>query len=191
MKTVIAILLTALIVGAAGTGVIYYQKSQLDAGISSINAQLTQATTMLREKDQEIANLQSQLAAAQAAAGTVVPAPVATSGNDSISINNQAAGSTVNVASVFLSKPGFIAIHNTVNGAPGAVIGYSALLPAGQSTNILVTLSANMVVGSSYIAMLHFDNGDGVYTSVDEDLPVLDAAGHPVMMTFNALSSAS
>ncbi|HHC07714.1 MAG TPA: hypothetical protein ENK55_03245, partial [Actinobacteria bacterium] len=49
-------------------------------------------------------------------------------------------GTAIVVARVELPAPGFIAVHADADGAPGPVIGHSDLLPAGESTDVVVTL---------------------------------------------------
>ncbi|MEX0945785.1 MAG: hypothetical protein WD064_00280, partial [Acidimicrobiia bacterium] len=64
----------------------------------------------------------------------------ATSPSDIVAEDQRSDGTTVTVASVTLPSPGFIAIHGNADGAPGPVIGHSELLPAGTSTDVVVTL---------------------------------------------------
>lgn len=88
----------------------------------------------------------------------------------SISVSGQEFKSTVIIDTVFLDKPGFVVIHSvTPDEKPGAVAGNSLLITgSAQNTEILVQEGAT----GSLIAMLHYDNGDGQYTSLDEDVPV-------------------
>lgn len=46
-------------------------------------------------------------------------------------------GSTVFVAGVTLPAPGFVAIHRTENGEPGAILAFSELLAAGTTTDLV------------------------------------------------------
>lgn len=73
-------------------------------------------------------------------------------------------GSSIVVASVTLPAPGFIAVHGNADGGPGPVIGHSALLPEGTSTDVAVTLDAPLTETDLVFPMAHIDvNGNGVY----------------------------
>ncbi|HSM02349.1 MAG TPA: cupredoxin domain-containing protein [Acidimicrobiia bacterium] len=73
-------------------------------------------------------------------------------------------GATIVVASVTLPSPGFIAVHGNADGAPGPVIGYSDLLPAGTSTDVGITLDDPLEATDLVFPMAHIDvDGDGVY----------------------------
>jgi len=88
---------------------------------------------------------------------------------------------TINIDSVFLDKPGFVVIHDiTAPNVAGDVIGNSILLN-GEAKNVKITLNRTV---SKAIAMLHYDNGDGAYTTLDEDIPVR-VNGTVLQRTFN------
>jgi len=79
-------------------------------------------------------------------------------------------GSTVVVQSVDLPSPGFIAIHADNGGSPGAVIGNSALLPAGSSSDVSITLDTPLDGTSIIWPMVHVDSdSDGQYTFMPPD----------------------
>jgi hypothetical protein len=79
-------------------------------------------------------------------------------------------GTSVVVASVTLSADGFIAVHADNNGSPGAVIGHSDLLPAGDSTDVTVTLDEAITESATLWPMAHIDmDRDGEYTFVPPD----------------------
>ena len=91
-------------------------------------------------------------------------------------------GSSIVVASVTLPSAGFIAVHADADGGPGAVIGHSDLLPAGTSTDVVVTLDAAMTASATVWPMVHIDlDGDGVYDfdppALIDDMPGLTAEG--------------
>jgi len=111
----------------------------------------------------------------------VVAEPVVT---DGVLASNQAAGDIVAVESAVFTKPGYIVIHQDAEGSPGPVIGNSDLL-SGSNQNVSVTLSRASLVGENLYAMLHFDNGDGVYEFPGDDLPARDAEGNVVLMKFS------
>ena len=79
-------------------------------------------------------------------------------------------GTSIVVASVTLPAQGFIAVHADADGAPGAVIGHSDLLPAGNSTDVKVTLDEAITESTTLWPMVHIDiDGDGVYTFMPPD----------------------
>ena len=89
-----------------------------------------------------------------------------------------------------LARAGFVTIHRSVGPAPGPVMGTSSLLPEGEQTSI-IKINGEMIPGYTYIALLHVDNGDGVFVATD-DMPVqvdgtvvrvdFDAAGESILL---------
>lgn len=103
--------------------------------------------------------------------------------NNAIYVAEQVPGRSVSVSVARLEKPGFVAIHEDVAGAPGKILGISSLLPAGETENLPpITLSRPTTDGETIYAMLHFDNGDDGFDTT-KDKPALDSvSGAPVMM---------
>jgi hypothetical protein len=94
-------------------------------------------------------------------AGTEGPA---VSPSDIAAEDQSSDGTTITVASVTLPSPGFIAVHGNSDGQPGPVIGNSELLPAGTSTNVVVTLDSPLTATDMVFPMVHIDiNENGVY----------------------------
>ena len=97
--------------------------------------------------------------------------------SDTIAVSTQIAGSSVTIDNVFLSKPGFIDIHeSTSNGQPGKSVGVSGYLGVGAKQDL--EINAPIVAGKKYFAVVHFDNGDKKYTypadaaAMKDNLPV-------------------
>ncbi len=91
-------------------------------------------------------------------------------GGGSISVpEGQQSMSTVTVVAT-LVRSGFITLHQSVGPAPGPIIGTSQLLNEGSQT-VVIPLSESMTPGLTYIALLHVDDGDGVFEA-REDMPV-------------------
>ena len=91
-------------------------------------------------------------------------------------------GTSITIASVTLPSPGFIAVHSNADGAPGPVIGHSELLPAGTSTDVVITLDQSLTETGLLFPMAHIDvDGDGEYTFMPPDnaidLPATTADG--------------
>ena len=104
-------------------------------------------------------------------------------GPASISADDQSGdGTSVTVASVTLPADGFVVIHADNDGAPGAVIGNSALLSAGDSTDVVITLDAALDADATVFPMAHVDaNANGEYEfappDVTTDVPATTADG--------------
>lgn len=107
-------------------------------------------------------------------AGTGTPA---VSPSDIVAEDQSSDGTTITVASVTLPSPGFIAVHGNSDGAPGPVIGNSELLPAGTSTDVVVTLDQPLTATDMVFPMVHIDmNSNGVYEFFPPD-ETIDSAG--------------
>lgn len=97
-------------------------------------------------------------------------------------MNNQ-----VRITSAELDRPGYIVIHQTdANARAGKVIGYSSLF-SGTRSNVQIDINTMDINATNNqfraIAMLHYDNGDQVYTQADEQLKVI-MNGNPVEQIF-------
>jgi hypothetical protein len=98
-----------------------------------------------------------------------------------ISVDNQYPGKIVYVSSATLPKDGFVVIHKDNAGTAGAIIGSKAFK---KGTNPgTVELTEATVNGGTYYAMLHEDNGDGVFNAAT-DMPLKDAQGNVIMKMF-------
>ena len=91
-------------------------------------------------------------------------------------------GTSIVVASVTLPSPGFIAVHGNDDGGPGPVIGHSELLPAGTSTDVVVTLDEPLAATDLLFPMAHIDvdeNGeyDFMPPEIATGLPATTADG--------------
>ena len=73
-------------------------------------------------------------------------------------------GTTITVASVDMPAAGFIAVHSDGGGSPGPVIGTSALLSPGATTDVEITLDSPLTDDTDLYPMVHIDtNVNGVY----------------------------
>jgi hypothetical protein len=128
--------------------------------------------------------------AADAASDDVATAPV------TLTLADQSGdGTSVTVGSVDLPSPGFIAVHSDAGGSPGPVIGVSALLPAGNSSEVVVALDEPLTGAGTVFPMAHIDtDGNGVYEFGSVDGPGVTAGGDvavgPVMITIGDAGSA-
>jgi hypothetical protein len=80
------------------------------------------------------------------------------------------ADGSITVSQADVEGPGWVVIHNQIDGAPGPVIGYAAL---SQGMNADVEVSVNPADATDRYAMLHVDAGtSGTYEFPGEDVPV-------------------
>ncbi len=111
---------------------------------------------------------------------------------NAIYVADQMPARTVAVAVVRLAQPGFVAIHQDVNGMPGKILGVSGLLLAGETKNLPpIALSRETANDETFFAMLHRDDGDGTFDEA-KDAPAPDSTtGEPVMMMFTVSADAT
>lgn len=104
-------------------------------------------------------------------------------GPASISASDQSGdGTSVTVDSVELPTDGYVVIHADGDGSPGAILGWSELLPAGESTDVSVILNEALTASATVFPMAHVDaNGNGEYEfmppDVVIDIPAVKADG--------------
>jgi len=90
------------------------------------------------------------------------------------------------VDEVWSPGPGWVVVREDSGGAPGAVLGQTAVA-AGRTRGVYVTLSRDVVDGETLHAGLHVDAGDvGSFQFPGPDVPAVDGAGAPVSMAFVA-----
>ena len=76
---------------------------------------------------------------------------------------------------------------NNKNAGWGAVLGASALLAAGETKNLLLTLHRPAYENETLDAMLYIDDGDGLFDP-DKDTPAIDQIGGEAMTTIFTMS---
>ncbi len=123
-------------------------------------------------------------------ASTNTPAPAMAAAMPSVNVADQPIkDDTVTVAKVVSSGPGWIVIHADKNGAPGPVLGYTAVKD-GENADVAVKLAAEGRTETLY-AMLHTDAGKvGTYEFPGADGPVA-MDGKVVTPAFKATGGAS
>ena len=107
-------------------------------------------------------------------------------------VADQGPGRVVSMGVVRLEQPGFVAMYEDANAAPGEFLGVSALLPAGESKSpTRITLSRVTTDGEVLYAALYVDDGDGTFDEAT-DAPALDSTvQEPVMMSFSVAADAT
>lgn len=101
----------------------------------------------------------------------------------SVTISDQSIGDGMVVVDQVVSDgPGWIVIHADENGAPGPVIGQTAVMD-GENNNVEVEIDTAMATATMY-AMLHTDAGtEGTYEFPGDDTPV-EVDGEVVLQAF-------
>ncbi len=80
----------------------------------------------------------------------------------SITYEGTLSGTTLTVSEAVIDQHGWLVIHADNGGAPGPVLGYTAL-PAGVNHNVVVELNADGLTDTVF-PMLHYDTGEaGAY----------------------------
>lgn len=106
-------------------------------------------------------------------------------------VSEQRPGRTVTGSIIVLAAPGYLVIHEDNNGDAGAILGSSALLKAGENTDVNVTLSRAAKDGETLHAMLHFEKGGNTTFAAAEDTPVPSSLGGPISGWFLITAEAS
>lgn len=102
--------------------------------------------------------------------------------SDTIAVSTQIAGDSVIIDNVFLSKPGFIDIHEATSaGQPGKSVGVSGYLGTGAKQDL--TINAQIVAGAKYFAVVHVDDGDKKYNFPSDAAATKN--GLPVQVLFS------
>lgn len=100
---------------------------------------------------------------------------------DALAVLAQQAGDYITIDNYVLSKAGYIVVHSVnSDGSAGTIIGQSGLLNAGRGQDL--EINVDVAAGKSYIAMLHYDNGDKKFDA-NQDAAALNE-GKPIMTTF-------
>jgi LPXTG-motif cell wall-anchored protein len=101
------------------------------------------------------------------------PAAPPAQAKDAVDVSDQPVkNGSITVANVTATVDGWIVAHVDENGAPGKVIGQTAV-KAGENKNVVIKLSENVAAGSKLWPMLHIDAGTkGTYEFPGPDAPV-------------------
>ncbi len=123
------------------------------------------ADTTVAPETTEVTETTSAPESTEAPRTTAAPEPETPMGPAAIVADDQESdGTSMVVASVSLPASGFVAVHGDGGGSPGAVIGHSDLLPAGESADVTVTFDEPLAASGVVFPMVHIDvDGDGVY----------------------------
>lgn len=104
-------------------------------------------------------------------------------GMNTIYVSDQIPGKKIVVSFAALEAKGFVVIYEEKSGSPGAIIGQSGLLSAGDNQNISIPILRSSQDSETLFAMLHQDDGDGIFNYA-KDRPITDENEEPFMMEF-------
>jgi len=89
---------------------------------------------------------------------------------------------------VVLKNGGYVVVHEDEDGAPGAIIGESGYLSAGEHSDLSVPLSRELEEDESVFAMLHEDtDGDEIFDA-EQDAPITGSTGDIIQASLTATS---
>ena len=113
---------------------------------------------------------------------------------DTLVVPDQAPGDEIFVEKVLLKTDGnggFVVVHRvTEDGETGDVIGVSRYLEPGVTENLVVDLNEGetVEVDETVVAMLHADDGDGVWNP-ETDMSLTDDEGNIIQVIFTIVDN--
>ena len=119
----------------------------------------------------------------ETSSGTDTTAMTPSVKNDTVVVEDQAAGTSVTVSKVSFREAGWVVIYEDNSGAPGRILG-AQLFDAGTWPGT-VELLRGTVAGQTYYAVLSSDNGDRAFDP-KKDEPLKGENGAMVVTTFKA-----
>ncbi len=130
------------------------------------------------------ATLQSNVSTSPTAGDEIINATSVS--DNSVIVHNQPAGASVAIAQVDLKNGGWVAVQEDTNGQPGVILG-AAYFDAGQTLNGTVPLLRATTPGTSYLAVIHTDDGTKPRTfNYHTDTVLNTSAGNPIDASFVA-----
>jgi len=108
--------------------------------------------------------------------------PFALSPN-AIVLTDYSAGKLITATKIKFESQGFIVVHEDKGGKKGMILGYSKLLPSGESDDVVVGLSRASKDGERLYVSLVLDNGDGKFEA-RQDTAAKDNFGISVVVNF-------
>ena len=106
-----------------------------------------------------------------------------------LQVRNQPPGDSVLIDAVILAQNGWVVIHEDRDGQPGNILG-ARRLGEGSHTGEQVALLRGTIGGLIYYAMLHNEDGDGVFDHT-KDLPLRNESDEIIMAQFETIASPS
>ena len=104
-------------------------------------------------------------------------------GEGTLQVEDQTAGTFVNVSSVNMSKDSWVAVREDMPGGFGNILG-AKFVPAGTHTDVRVNVLRNTEAGNTYHVVLFEDNGDELFNYTVDGMMVQD--GSAILSSFVA-----
>lgn len=148
----IYILIIVVIVAAAGVWYFTTESSE-----NTNTALTTDVNTQSNQTQGESEISESVQDTSGGEVSTVILAPVET-------------GSKATIATAKLTEPGYVVIYQVDSNGESEIIGNTELLAEGTYSDIEVDLDAIVALEQTIVAVLHEDDGDGVFEFPNDDL---------------------
>lgn len=113
--------------------------------------------------------------------------PQSVADNDEVLIKDQNAGESVFISRVSLSRAGWVAVREAVDGGLGNVLG-ARILDAGSYQGEQIDLLRATAPNQTYFSVMYHDNGDREFSFTD-DLQVVDENGALLVTSFETYDS--
>ena len=122
-----------------------------------------------------------------------VEIPVEIISVNNLVVPNQAPGTEIFIERVLLKTDGnggFVIIHRTEDNNAGEIVGVSNYIEPGITDNVTTLLNdgETVEIDEVLIAILHGDDGDGVWNS-ETDTPLTDDEGSIIQVTFTIIDN--
>lgn len=181
------ILLIGIAIGVIGT-MLFSGPKATETPITGEEATSTATTTEplgtdIKSKSTDAEEEVAAIVKTTPKAETATPA-VKLVGGSGLKVDDQSAGSEVQIASVSHTGTVWVAVRELKNGEPWNVLGARRLEDGMNDT--IVYLLRNTTAGATYIVTLYKENGDGVFDK-HSDTEVKNADGDLVAVKFKAL----
>lgn len=107
-------------------------------------------------------------------------------------LDNQPSGQTVTVTETKFAKPGFLVVVEPLQeeGDEETIVGYSAIIPAGQKLNQKIALTVLLEEGETYLVRMYDDtNGDTDFKITDDYPHYLNGTPEVLEKSFSVIAS--
>lgn len=112
--------------------------------------------------------------------------PFSYDGRPHVLLIDQKVDGMVEILSASLKVNGYVVLYKEIGGGPGEITGVSNLLTAGRHSQFEVSHVAAVDSGSTVFALLHKDDGDGLFDA-QKDIPMDGETGAIVLSSMQTL----
>lgn len=139
---------------------------------------------VLTNNDLRLAALSGRQSAEDTTTAAATAWKTAGGGEYSLTIGEQAAGTSVMIDALKFAAPGWVVFHADKDGAPGTILS-AYRFNAGEVKNWDAGLidGVTLEAGATYHAMVHAEDGDRSFSQT-KDVPVLAEDGKPMSVMF-------